>query len=202
MNCSFLFRSYARTVTDRAVEIYEFGGVELNVAERTLERRQTRERVVLPEKAFQTLVQLVRHHGTLVRREEILATVWPGVLVEEGNIAKAIHVIRDALGDRNGDASLIETVPKHGYRFVGSVTRIDQSTARPAASSLRRTFPGCSPAYDLYMRGKVKTGGENFGDTAEAIALLEEAVRLDPSCAGAYAQLARAYSTCSFKFTS
>ena len=202
MNCSFLFRSDARTVTDRAPEIYEFGGVELNVTERTLQRCQTRERVVLPEKAFQTLVQLVRNHGTLVRREEILATVWPGVLVEEGNIAKAIHVIRNALGDRNGGAALIETVPKHGYRFVGSVARIDPSTAGPAASSRRRTFARCSPAYDLYMRGKVKTGGENVADTVEAIALLEEAVRLDPSCAGAYAQLARAYTTRSFKFTS
>ena len=48
----------------------------------------------------------------------------------------------------------------------------------------------------------MKSGGENIDDTNEAIALLEAAVRLDTSCAGAYAQLARAYSTHSFKFTS
>ena len=62
--------------------------------------------------------------------------------------------------------------------------------------------PGLSPAYDLYLRGKVKAGGENTDDTDQAIALLEAAVGLDPSCAGAYAQLARAYNTRSFKFTS
>ena len=50
--------------------------------------------------------------------------------------------------------------------------------------------------------GKGKSGRENIDDTNEAIALLEAAVARDPSCAGAYAQLARAYNTRSFKFTS
>ena len=59
-----------------------------------------------------------------------------------------------------------------------------------------------SPAYDLYIRGKVKAGSESVDDTNEAISLLEAAVGLDPSCAAAYAQLARAYNTRSFKFTS
>ena len=63
-------------------------------------------------------------------------------------------------------------------------------------------MPSRSPAYDLYIRGKVKAGSENIDDTNEAIALLEAAVGLDSSCAEAYAQLARAYNTRSFKFTS
>ena len=48
----------------------------------------------------------------------------------------------------------------------------------------------------------MKAGSENIDDTNEAIALLEAAVGLDPSCAAAYAQLARAYNTRSFKFAS
>ena len=88
----------------------------------------------------------------------------------------------------------IETVPKHGYRFVAEVKRVDDRG--PVVVRCR------SPAYDLYIRGKVKAGSENMDDTNEAIALLEAAVGLDPSCAAAYAQLARAYNTRSFKFTS
>jgi len=57
-------------------------------------------------------------------------------------------------------------------------------------------------AYDLYVRAKVKAGSENLDDTDQAIALLERAVALDPLSAAAYAQLARAYNTRSFKFTS
>jgi len=86
----------------------------------------------------------------------------------------------------------IETVPKHGYRFVAEVTRVGKAVA----SAVR------SPAYDLYLRGKVKAGSESLDDTNEAISLLEAAVRLDPSYAPAYAQLARAYNTRSFKFAS
>lgn len=49
-----------------------------------------------------------------------------------------------------------------------------------------------SPAYDLYLRGKVKAGSENREDTEAAIKVLEAAVVIDPTLAGAYAQLARA----------
>jgi DNA-binding winged helix-turn-helix (wHTH) protein len=177
---------------DRPSEVYEFGEFQLDVGQRTLERRQGHERIAIPEKAFRTLVHLVRNSGALVTRDAILSTVWSDVLVEEGNIGKVIYLIRTALGDRNGAGAYIETVPKHGYRLVVDVTRV-QKTAMASE--------GHSAAYDLYIRGKVKVGSENADDNDEAISLLESAVGLDPSCAGAYAQLARAYNTRSFKFT-
>lgn len=186
------------------MEVYEFGEFELNVGERTLKRCPGGERIAISEKAFRTLVHLVRNSGALVTREAILARVWPGVLVEEGNVGKAIHAIRLALGDRNGKRTHLETIPKHGYRFLTAVTSIAKTPAgaSSAALSLTAALADRSHAYDLYIRGKVKTGGENIDDSNEAIALLEAAVRVDPSFAGAYAQLARAYSTRSFKFAS
>jgi DNA-binding winged helix-turn-helix (wHTH) protein/Flp pilus assembly protein TadD len=191
-------------VSDRHTEAYEFGEFQLDVSERTLERRQPPERIVIPDKAFRTLVHLVRNSGALVTKEAILDAVWPGVIVEDGNIGKAIHIIRSALGDRSGEWTYIETVAKHGYRFIAEVTRIEKmvAAASSAAPVPKTGASGRSSAYDLYIRGKVKAGGENIDDTNEAIALLEAAVGLDPSCAGAYAQLARAYNTRSFKFTS
>lgn len=166
---------------ERPDEVYEFGEFRLDVGERTL-ARQGRARVAVPEKAFRTLVHLVRNSGALVARATILSTVWPDALVEEANIGKVIHILRAALGDRSDDVTYIETVPKHGYRFVAKVTGIGKAVASSA---------GPSPAYDLYIRGKVKAGSENGEDTTEAIALLERAVDLDPSFAPAYAQLAR-----------
>ena len=179
-------------MSDRSSEVYEFGDFRLDVGERTLKRCPGCERIAIPEKAFQTLVHLVRNSGALVTRESILAAVWPDVLVEEGNIGKVIHVIRGALGNPGGEWTCIETVPKHGYRLIADVRRIDKRVA----SSDR------SPAYEFYIRGKVKVAGENFDDTNEAIELLEAAVERDPSFAEAWAQLARAYNTRSFKFAS
>lgn len=191
-------------MSDSPTEVYAFGAFQLDVNERTLQRRQERARIVIPEKAFQTLVHLVRNSGALVTKEAILAAVWPGVIVEDGNIGKVIHIIRSALGDGSRERTYIETVPKHGYRFIAEVTSVGKTAAAEsaAAPALKAAASSRSPAYDLYIWGKVKVGAENIDDTNEAIALLEAAVELDPSCAGAYAQLARAYNTRSFKFTS
>ena len=103
-------------------EIYEFADFRLDVRERVLVRGSG-ERVVLPDKAFDTLCVLVRNAGKLVEKEELLATVWADAIVEENNLNKSIHAIRRALGDQNGEPKFVETVKKHGFRFVANVKR-------------------------------------------------------------------------------
>lgn len=185
-------------------EVYEFGSFRLDVGEHKLVRLDGSTKGSLREKAFRTLVVLVRNSGTLVTKSELLAEVWPDTAVEENNLGKAIHAIRHFLGDTNGAAKFVETVPKHGYRFIAEVTNVvvDDRANGSATLTAKKVFPGRSPAYDLYVRGKVKAGSENTVDTADAIKVLEAAVAIDPYFAEAYAQLARAYNTRAFKFTS
>ena len=71
-------------------ESYEFGEYRLNVSERTLERMDGGPVGYLPEKAFQTLVHLVRNGGTLVEKDELISKVWPDTVVEENNLGKDI----------------------------------------------------------------------------------------------------------------
>lgn len=186
-------------------ESYEFSDFLLDVGERKLVRRDGVMNGALPEKAFQTLVHLVRHGGKLLTKEELLLAVWPDTHVEENNLGKAIHAIRQCLGERIGAQKYIETVPKHGYRFVAEVRRIPGDNDHPRSLDRDQDAIGSpvrSPAYDLYLRGKVKAGSENRDDTEAAIKVLEAAVAIDPNLAGAYAQLARAYNTLAFKFSS
>ena len=190
-------------MSDERAEVYEFGEFRLDVGERTLARRLGPEPITIPEKAFQALVLLVRNHGTLVRKEALLSAVWPGVFVEEGNLGKAIHTVRRALGDVDGRHAYVETVAKNGYRFVAGVVQIPTNAARRDAVPIAAHGASAqSPAYDLYIRGKVKAASENVDDIDGAIATLQAAVAADPLHAGAYAQLARAYNTRAFKFTS
>jgi DNA-binding winged helix-turn-helix (wHTH) protein len=185
-------------------EVYEFGRFRLDVGERRLTCLEGSTRESLPEKAFRTLVHLVRHSGKLVTDDALLAAVWPGTVVERGNIGKAIHVLRRFLGDTSDTPRFIETIPKHGYRFIAQVKTIgagDLADTSAAAAASERA-PARSKAYDLYIRGKVKAGSENAEDNAAAIAALEAAVATDPLFAEAYAQLARAYNTRAFKFSS
>lgn len=189
-------------------EIYKFGPYRLDVGEHRFERSDGTSNRALPEKTFQTLVVLVRNQGRLVTKEELFDAVWPDTAVEENNLNKSIHAIRHALGEKPRDQKYIETVPKHGYRFVADVQRIEKNgnakhaRAVSAEQVTETTFPGRSPAYDLYVRGKVKAASENREDTENAIKILEAAVAIDPYLAEAYAQLARAYNTLAFKFSS
>ena len=59
--------------------LYEFGPFRLDTSERLLLRDAVR--VPLTEKAFDTLVALVRRSGRLVSKEELMAEVWPDAVV-------------------------------------------------------------------------------------------------------------------------
>jgi DNA-binding winged helix-turn-helix (wHTH) protein/Tol biopolymer transport system component len=106
--------------------IYSFGPFQLDPAERRLVRdgRDLR----LPPKVFETLVALVRRHGLLVEKDELMKELWPGMFVEEVTLAGNISQLRKALGDASGqdESQYIETVSKRGYRFIANVTEIDQ----------------------------------------------------------------------------
>jgi DNA-binding winged helix-turn-helix (wHTH) protein/TolB-like protein/Flp pilus assembly protein TadD len=81
--------------------------------------------VPLTPKAFDTLLLLVENSGRLIEKEELMKSVWPDSFVEENNLNRSIYLLRKALGDSSGEAKYIETVPKSGYRFVGSVVELD-----------------------------------------------------------------------------
>ena len=87
-------------------------------------RLSSGERVRLSEKPFETLCILVRNAGHLVSKNELLKQVWADTFVEENNLNKSIHAVRRALGEKTGEQQFIETVKKHGFRFVAEVRRI------------------------------------------------------------------------------
>ena len=78
--------------------------------------------VSLPNKSLELLALLLERAPGLVSKDDILSTVWRGSVVEEGNIAFHIAMLRKAL-DARGGTSCIETVRGRGYRFVAPVTR-------------------------------------------------------------------------------
>jgi DNA-binding winged helix-turn-helix (wHTH) protein/Tfp pilus assembly protein PilF len=185
-------------------ESYEFGDFRLDVGEHRLMRLRGKTNGSIPEKAFQTLVHLVRNCGTLLTKDELLDAVWRDVVVEENNLVKAIYAIRRFLDDVSDSPKYIQTVPKYGYRFVAEV-RKSGSPGHKNTDSIRQEGNGVhsvrSPAHELYLRGKVKAGNVKKAETEAAIKLLEEAVSMDPNFAEAFAQLARANIRMAFNFS-
>jgi len=77
--------------------------------------------VPLTSKAFDTLCYLIEHRQRVVGKDELLASIWPGRVVEENNLTQAIAALRRALGTNAGEHRYIVTVPGRGYRFVAEV---------------------------------------------------------------------------------
>lgn len=123
----FFFRLNARAMSLKEQELYEFGKFRLDVTEHYLERISGK-RVQLSEKAFETLCILVRNAGHLLNKEDLLNQVWCDSFVEENNLDKCIYAIRKALGEKPGEQKFVETVRKHGYRFVAEVRRVTDET--------------------------------------------------------------------------
>ncbi|MFZ0706475.1 MAG: winged helix-turn-helix domain-containing protein [Candidatus Korobacteraceae bacterium] len=93
--------------------------------------------IPLAPKAFDILVYLVSHSGSLVRREELMQAVWPDSFVEETNLNVNISLLRKTLGSLANGEPLIETVPRKGYRFNSPVSEDEDS-----GSFIRAATPG------------------------------------------------------------
>src|ERR1700726_2588863 len=72
---------------------------------------------------LQVLAILVEHAGEVVTREELQTQIWPAnTFVDfDHGLHNAIARIRDALGDSAETPRYIETLPRRGYRFIGTV---------------------------------------------------------------------------------
>lgn len=99
---------------------HRFADFILDPAQRQL--RRGGERVELNARYFDALALLVREHGQLVSKDRFLDEVWNGVPVTEEALTQCIRTLRRSLGDNASDPAFVETVPKHGYRFIAPVT--------------------------------------------------------------------------------
>jgi len=74
--------------------------------------------VRLDPRTLRLLLCLTERHGEIVSADELLAQVWPGVVVTPDSVYQAIASLRRLLGDDPKQATYIVTVPRQGYRMV------------------------------------------------------------------------------------
>jgi DNA-binding winged helix-turn-helix (wHTH) protein len=94
-------------------------------------------RVALNPRYLDALILLVSEPGKLVTKERFLETVWRGAPVTDEAQTQCVRTLRRLLGDDAARPAFIETVPKHGYRFIAPVT------ADGPASAATRPEDGC-----------------------------------------------------------
>src|SRR5262245_64220187 len=132
------------------MEILRFGDFELDVRSRELRRIKERRQGVpgdgsvcmrLQEQPLEILRLLLERPGEVITRDELRQRLWPeGTFVDfEHSLNAAIKRLRAALGDDADNPTFIETVPRRGYRFIGSVPGEPgtRAAAAPSAPRLR-----------------------------------------------------------------
>ena len=93
-------------------------------------------------RAFELLIVLVEHADRIVTKDELFARVWPGLVVDEGNIRTQIALLRKALRDGQGGARYLLTIPGRGYRFVGPLSILGTSRRIEPRSFLDQAASG------------------------------------------------------------
>lgn len=131
--------------------------------------------VRLRDQPFQVLLMLVRNPGNVVTREALRTRLWgESTFVDfENGLNSAISRLRDALGDLSATPTWIETIPKRGYRFIGSLPKTAAATA--------------------YLKGHHVISPHTPESMRKSLAFFEEAIALDPDYALAYHGAALVY---------
>jgi DNA-binding winged helix-turn-helix (wHTH) protein len=93
--------------------------------------------VSIQPKAFAVLRYLVERPERLVTRQELLSAIWPDVHVDPGVVKTHINQIRRALQDSVNAPQFLETVPRHGYRFVAATVEERAALIAPDTAPAR-----------------------------------------------------------------
>ena len=115
---------------------FRFDRFHLDLDDRQL--RSGESPVELNSRYFDALALLVSEQGRLVSKDRFLDEVWRGVPVTDEALTQCIRTLRRQLGDDAGRPRFIETVPKHGYRFVAPVETREATTPKRVAPALSR----------------------------------------------------------------
>jgi DNA-binding winged helix-turn-helix (wHTH) protein len=143
---SVLAKVWGLDVQTHPDTVYQFGQFEVSAASGELLRDG--KHVKLQEQPFRLLVVLLENAGDVVTREELRDRIWPkDTFVDfDGSLRVAIRKLREALHDDVDYPRYVETIPKRGYRFLGSVER-----------SVSPSLPGTLPRREDGFIGELET---------------------------------------------
>src|SRR6187200_319668 len=111
-----------------AADYFRFDSFCLDPADRRLTRDGVP--IELSGRYLDALALLVREPGRLVTKDRFMDEVWRGIPVTDEALTQCIRTLRRQLGDDATSPRFIETVPKHGYRFIAVVNGHTPSGAK------------------------------------------------------------------------
>jgi len=118
---------------------YRFGEFLLDTSDRQLWKGDVR--LSLNTRYFDSLLLLLQNEGQLVGKDRFFNEVWSDVVVSDSALTQGIKEIRKQLGDDVMNPVFIQTVPRHGYRFIAPV-EVTAGVILPGAPLPGSSLPG------------------------------------------------------------
>ena len=90
--------------------------------------------VSVAPQVFDLLDYLIRNRDHVVSKDDVINAIWDGRSVSDAALTTRLNVARTAIGDSGEEQRLIKTLPRKGFRFVGTVLEVQE--------------PGCTAVTD------------------------------------------------------
>ena len=114
------------------------------------------EKIALPKLSFDLLCALINAAPAVVTNDELLAQVWPGLMVSPESVAQRVKLLRSAIGDDSQEPRYILGVRGRGYRLIPVVERCDSKLSPSDATNPPTTKPGAVPGGPTSQTPNVK----------------------------------------------
>ncbi len=118
--------------------VYCFEAYALDTGTRELKRGS--DLVALEPQVFDLLVYLIEHRERVVSKDDLIAAVWQGRVVSDSTLTSRINAARKAVGDSGEHQSLIRTIARKGFRFVGALRDQIPAAGEPLPSRRGRSY--------------------------------------------------------------
>jgi len=116
-------------------EALRIGEWVANPADDSLTRGE--EKLKLEPRMMRLLMRLAQTPGQVVSQEQLLESVWTGLVVGPASVYQSVSQLRKVFGDLDATPAYIETVARKGYRLIAPVTRVDEPPPAPAPVPIR-----------------------------------------------------------------
>jgi adenylate cyclase len=112
---------------------YLFENYAIDTNRRELHRGA--ELVTITPQVFDLLDYLVRNREHVVSKDDLIDAIWNGRIVSDAALTTRLNAVRSAIGDSGNEQRLLKTLPRKGFRFIGSVLETEGRAGAVAADT-------------------------------------------------------------------
>jgi DNA-binding winged helix-turn-helix (wHTH) protein len=178
-----LCRVNVRYSAPRELEVYGISDLVIDLARQRVTRAA--EEIALPKLSFDLLLVLMRAAPAVLSNNELMARVWPGLVVSPETVSQRVKLLRDALGDDPRAPRYIAGLRGRGYRLIPEVRSVEEAPPRlsrqasPVQSDVIETAK-IDPQFAAELT-QLSLMRSLQGEFAEGVLLAERAIAADPA---------------------